>query len=160
MKHKLPAFDVLVDLARNDPERLERLRRKLTSDIIESAPTEQRRKRLAGLQFRVDMERKKARSPLQATIKISEMMCQSLAELHRSMVTPLSPDTDHQEIHLQDTGLTLAEAKPGAKGNRPLDADKHPADEQTCPGDNKTGNATSNIVPFPSGTPSGKDTDH
>lgn len=97
MKHKLPAFDVLVDLARNDPERLETLRKKLTDDIIENAPDDQKRKRLAGLQFRVDMERQRARSPLQATIRISEMMCQSLAELHRSMVTPLIKEPTTKE---------------------------------------------------------------
>ena len=89
MKRKLPAFEVLVDLARNNPQKLERLRRKLTDDIIASAETDQKRKRLEGLQFRVDLERERARSPLSATIKISELMCQSLAELHRSMVTPL-----------------------------------------------------------------------
>ncbi|MFT7652951.1 MAG: hypothetical protein ACI9ON_001296 [Limisphaerales bacterium] len=90
MKRKLPAFDVLVDMARNDPQRLELLRRRLTANVIKNAATEQKRKRLEGLQFRVDMEREKARSPLAATIKISEMMCHSLADLHRSMVTPLA----------------------------------------------------------------------
>lgn len=89
MKRKLPAFDVLVDMARNDPARLESLRQSLTTEVIASAPDEQKRKRLEGLQFRVDMERERARSPLAATIKISEMMCHSLAELHKSMVTPL-----------------------------------------------------------------------
>lgn len=92
MKRKLPAFDVLVDMARNDPDRLESLRVRLTRDIIDSAPDEQKRKRLEGLQFRVDMERKRSRSPLAATIKLSEMMCHSLAELHKSMVTPLVED--------------------------------------------------------------------
>jgi len=89
MKQKLPAFDVLVDMARNDPQRLEKLRRILTEHVIAGATTEQKRKRLEGLQFRVDLERERARSPLAATIRISEMMCHSLADLHRSMVTPL-----------------------------------------------------------------------
>ena len=92
MRRKLPAFDVLVDMARNHPERLEALRAKMSQDIIDNAKDEQQKKRLAGLQFKVDMERKRARSPLQATIRISEMMCQSLAELHKSMVTPLVDD--------------------------------------------------------------------
>ena len=92
MKDTLPAFDVLVDMARNDPQRLEKLRRSLTEGVIASANTEQQRKRLAGLQFRVDLERERARSPLAATIKISEMMAQSLAALHRSMVTPLTTE--------------------------------------------------------------------
>ena len=89
MGQKLPAFDVLVDMARNDPQRLEKLRDKLTSSVIAGAATVQKRKRLEGLQFRVDLERRRARSPLAATIKISEMMCHALADLHRSMVTPL-----------------------------------------------------------------------
>ena len=89
MIEKLPAFDVLVDMARNDPQRLETLRLNLTRSVIASADTEQKRKRLEGLQFRVDLERRRARSPLAATIKISEMMCHALADLHRSMVTPL-----------------------------------------------------------------------
>lgn len=96
MKHKLPAFDVLVDMARNDPQRLENLRLRLTRSVIEGAATEQKRKRLEGLQFRVDLERKRARSPLAAAIRISEMMCHSLADLHRSMVTPLVTEEDAQ----------------------------------------------------------------
>jgi len=95
MRRKLPAFDVLVDMARNDPQRLETLRRKLTESVIAGANTEQRRKRLEGLQFRIDLERRRARSPLAATIKISEMMCHSLAALHRSMVTPFVVDQSY-----------------------------------------------------------------
>ncbi len=85
-------------MARNDPQSLENLRRRLTNKVIQSASTDEQRRRLEGLQFRVDMERKRARSPLAATIKISEMMCHSLADLHRSMVTPLvSEVTDEPE---------------------------------------------------------------
>ena len=54
MKTRLPAFDVLVEMARNDPKGLETLRRSLTDAVIEAASTEPRRKRLQGLQFRVD----------------------------------------------------------------------------------------------------------
>lgn len=88
MKPRLPAFDVLVDMARNDPQGLEKLRRSLTDAVIAAASNETTRRRLRGLQFRVDMERRRATTPLAATIRISEMMCQSLAALHRSMVAP------------------------------------------------------------------------
>ena len=98
MKSKLPAFDVLVDMARNDPQRLESLRRTLTEDIINAAESEHHRKRLEGIQFRIDLERRRAGSPLAACIKISEMMCHSLADLHRSMVTPfVDEDTDSRK---------------------------------------------------------------
>lgn len=90
---RLPAFDVLVDMARNDPQGLETLRRSLTDAVITAASNETTRRRLEGLQFRVDMERRRATTPLAATIRISEMMCRSLAALHRSMVAPVELDT-------------------------------------------------------------------
>jgi hypothetical protein len=85
---RLPAFEVLVDMARNDPQGLETLRRSMTDAVIAAASNETTRRRLQGLQFRVDMERRRATTPLAATIRISEMMCRSLADLHRSMVAP------------------------------------------------------------------------
>lgn len=91
---RLPAFEVLVDMARNDPQGLETLRRSLTDAVIAAASNEITRKRLQGLQFRVDMERRRATTPLAATIRISEMMCRSLADLHRSMVAPAEGAAD------------------------------------------------------------------
>lgn len=88
---RLPAFEVLVDMARNDPQGLETLRRSLTDAVIAAASNDTTRKRLQGLQFRVDMERRRANTPLAATIRISEMMCRSLADLHRSLVAPVHP---------------------------------------------------------------------
>ena len=120
MTHKLPAFDVLVDMARNDPQRLEKLRRKLTQNVIAGATTEQKRKRLEGLQFRVDLERRRARSPLAATIKISEMMCHSLADLHRSMVTPLVA-TEPEAVPTASAKV-LAFPAASSSSNDPLDA--------------------------------------
>lgn len=101
MRRKLPAFDVLVDMARNDPERLEKLRTRLTRYVIENAQTDEKKRRLEGLQFKVDMERRRAGTPLAATIRISEMMCHSLADLHRSMVTPLVEELELSEMPKQ-----------------------------------------------------------
>jgi len=92
MKRRLPAFDVLVDMARNNPQKLEVLRHNLTQSVIAGASTDQQRKRLEGLQFRVDMERERAGSNMEAAIRISELMCYSLADLHRSLV--ISDKTD------------------------------------------------------------------
>ena len=88
MTTRLPAFEVLVDMARNDPEGLETLRRSLTDAVISAASSDNARRRLQGIQFRVDLERRRAPTPLAATIRISEMMCRSLQDLHASMVTP------------------------------------------------------------------------
>lgn len=87
MTTRLPAFEVLVDMARNDPEGLETLRRSLTNAVIATATSDQSRRRLKGIQFRVDLERRRAATPLAATIRISEMMCRSLADLHASLLT-------------------------------------------------------------------------
>ncbi len=89
MTTRLPAFEVLVDMARNDPNGLETLRRSMTEAVIAAASSDSTKRRLKGLQFRVDLERQRARTPLAAAIRISEMMCRSLADLHASMVTPL-----------------------------------------------------------------------
>ncbi len=93
---RLPAFDVLVDMARNDPQGLETLRRSLTDAVIAAASNDVTRRRLQGLQFRVDMERRRAHTPLAATIRISEMMCKSLADLQRSMVAVTDPPEDRE----------------------------------------------------------------
>lgn len=88
MKTELPDFDVLVNMARHNPTGLETLRVQLTQAVIDASDTDTKRRRLEGLQFQVDMERERAGTPLAACIKISEMMCRSLADLHRSMVAP------------------------------------------------------------------------
>jgi hypothetical protein len=93
---RLPAFDELVDMARNNPQGLETLRRSLTDAVITAASNEATRRRLQGLQFLVDMERRRATTPLAATIRISEMMCRSLAELRRSMVESLHTESASQ----------------------------------------------------------------
>lgn len=93
---RLPAFDVLVDMARNDPQGLETLRRSLTDAVIAAASNDVTRRRLQGLQFRVDMERRRAHTPLAATIRISEMMCKSLADLQRSMVAVADPPDERE----------------------------------------------------------------
>ena len=100
-------------MARNDPARVSKICAvELTNNIINSAKDERKRKRLQGLQFRIDMERQRARSPLAATIRISEMMCHSLADLHRSMVTPLVTDEVMEQDHASATVLAFTAMEP------------------------------------------------
>ena len=111
MRARLPAFDVLVDMARNDPQGLEALRTRLTRQVIETASNDVARRRLEGLQFEVEVERRKARSPLGASVRISEMMCHSLAELHKSIVAPdecrQAPPTQELPDELPDNVIQL-----------------------------------------------------
>jgi hypothetical protein len=120
MKARLPGFETLVDMARNDPEGLETLRRSLTDAVIAGASSESTRRRLQGLQFRVDLERRRAGTPLAAAIRISEMMCHSLASLHASLVTP-------------DEITSGSHGSPSGKGTKSSTSGEEPAD---------------NVVPF------------
>lgn len=84
---ELPDFDELVKLYKTDPEAFERLRKDLCDQLIESAP-ERIRQRLRGIQFKVDMTRRKARTPLSACLSLSKMMQDSLMELQAVLNNP------------------------------------------------------------------------
>jgi len=81
------SFEDLAGLASKDPAKFEALRAKLCQDLIESAP-ENLQRRLNGLQFTIDMERKKSKTPLGACIKLSHMMHDSLKELQQALTNP------------------------------------------------------------------------
>jgi hypothetical protein len=86
--HTLPAFDVLADLARNNPAGLEALRNRLTDEVIRRATDEFARHRLQGLKFRIDMERRRAPDAMAACVKLSAMMHRSLARLQGVLAEP------------------------------------------------------------------------
>ncbi|MHB1233106.1 MAG: DUF3135 domain-containing protein [Burkholderiales bacterium] len=66
-------FDAWASLAQSDPEAFEAKRLHMIEQLIESAP-EGLRQRLRGFQWRIDMERQRCGNPLQACIRISNMM--------------------------------------------------------------------------------------
>ncbi len=80
MDKKLPEIDELIKMASNDPEGLENMRKQLCEQLIQGAP-EKFRKRLNGLQFQVDMARRKSNNPMHCCLKISEMMLDSYQDL-------------------------------------------------------------------------------
>lgn len=97
---KLPEFDELVKLAENNPEELEKLRRTLVEQVIQSAP-ERLQRRLEGLQFQIDAQCKLAGSPMAACIKVSEMMHESFAQLRYMLNDHLvrrAPETLNQAL--------------------------------------------------------------
>lgn len=71
-------FDEWRVLASSDPDEFEAKRRKVLDAVIARAP-EKRRKRLKGLQWRVDQVRGRSSTPLAACISLSDMMWESLA---------------------------------------------------------------------------------
>jgi len=74
-------FDFWKQLAKNDPEAFEALRREKIEQLIEQAPKPQRR-RLQGLQWQIDQNRKLAASPMASCLAISNMMWDSLHQLN------------------------------------------------------------------------------
>jgi len=70
-------FDTMMTMAKNDPEAFELLRVQMINNVIDEAPEDNRR-RLIGLQWRVDQERRLARTPMGACIRISNMMWESV----------------------------------------------------------------------------------
>ena len=74
-------FDDWSRLARDDPSAFEARRLALIEEFLCQFP-EPEQQRLRGLQFRIDMERRRARTPMGACLKISSMMWESLLGNH------------------------------------------------------------------------------
>ena len=66
-------FDVWASLAQTDPQAFEAKRLERIEKLIQSAP-EELHQRLRSFQWRIDMERQRCSNPLQACIRISNMM--------------------------------------------------------------------------------------
>lgn len=84
---ELPDFDTLMQLHKEDPEALERLRMDLTSELMKRA-SDHTRRRLEGLQFRINMELRRAGNPTARFLRLSDMMQQSFFELNDCLNNP------------------------------------------------------------------------
>ena len=84
MYSDLPDFDTMMAMHRDNPEELERLRAELTGEVLKQAPDEIKR-RLKGLQFRINMELRKAKTPQARCIKMSSMMHDAFSELNHRL---------------------------------------------------------------------------
>jgi len=71
-------FDEWSMLARSDPEAFDRKRRETLWRVVEG---NENFRRLRGLQCRIDLERRRARTPLKACLCLSDMMWNSFFEL-------------------------------------------------------------------------------
>ena len=85
MQHEFPDSDTLLELAKNDPEELERIRQEACAKVIREAP-ERLERRLRGLQFQIDMERRRSKTPLEACIRISDMMHDAVWDLRCALI--------------------------------------------------------------------------
>lgn len=80
MAYELPDFDTLMELAEKDPAAFDQLKAEAVEETISSA-SESNQHRLRGLQWQVDVELQKAKTPMEGCVKVSEMMHDKLWEL-------------------------------------------------------------------------------
>jgi hypothetical protein len=71
-------FESWLALAQADPPEFERRRRHAVERVIESARAPAR---LRGLQFRIDMERRRSRTPYKSCLRLYQMMWDSFTDL-------------------------------------------------------------------------------
>jgi hypothetical protein len=72
-------------LAQEDPQEFERRREAAIRAVIEQAPPEHQA-RLLRLQFRIDLERRRAKTPLGATVRLQSMMWERFAALRTALL--------------------------------------------------------------------------
>ncbi|MBL1143011.1 MAG: DUF3135 domain-containing protein [Proteobacteria bacterium] len=66
-------FDAWVKLAKENPEAYEEMRQKMIQDVIDNTSPEVKR-RLQGLQWKIDQIRSTSTNPMSSCLKISQMM--------------------------------------------------------------------------------------
>ncbi len=100
MNNEFPSVDELIQLAKSDPEQLERLRKREIESIIDSAP-ESTQRRLRGLQFQIDCKRKLHPKGMGACMAITTMMFDSLQKLNEVL---------HNDQYALETVATTGQA--------------------------------------------------
>lgn len=99
----VPSFEALTALAKEDPIGFETLRKQLCQQILDQAP-EHTARRLKGLQFKINMERRRSKTALKSCIELSKLMNNSLTELEQALSNPQSFLRDHCSLNGQLNG--------------------------------------------------------
>lgn len=88
-------FDKWHKLAQNAPEEFERERQSALDSLIEKA---ENRRKLQGLQCRIDLERTKARTPLKSYLRLSVLMWDGFLNLRDVLNEPVSVSGKHAAL--------------------------------------------------------------
>lgn len=116
MDYKLPDHETLTELSKSDPKAVEKIRKEAIDAIIRSAP-EPYKRRLRGLQFQIDMEVRRSKSPLDSCIRVSAMMHKTLDKMRDSMGELVKSATPSRPEIVQPEAVepAIEEAQPTAK---------------------------------------------
>jgi len=110
----LPAFDFdqWSNIARKDPEKFEAMRSALLEQMLEQSPVAIKR-RMQGLQWRIDQVRNQSATPMAACLRISNMMWNSLLGEQGLLTALETPDkilkrgagpSENKVIHMNKHG--------------------------------------------------------
>ena len=97
----LPSFEALVALAKEDPIEFEVLRDQLCKQVMDQAP-EHIARRLKGLQFKINLERRRSKTALKSCLEVSKLMHNSLMELDKALSNPQEFLREHHSMTNQD----------------------------------------------------------
>jgi len=89
-------FQYWSDLAKKDPEAFEKKRKEVIDQYITTLPNKETQARINKLQWRIDMERKKYKNPLDAAIRIYDMMWTSVSK-HYDVLQSLTDITSSEQ---------------------------------------------------------------
>ncbi len=90
-------FDYWRKLASGDPDAFEAARKKIVEAHIKTLGDESAQERMRRLQWRIDIERQLAKTPMEAAIRIYDMMWESVGknfEAIQQLAEDTSPDGD------------------------------------------------------------------
>lgn len=104
MTTRWPSFDELKQLAEHSPEKLEQLRSDEIERVIARAP-ETMKRRLRGLQFQIDCQRRLHKNPLASCIAISRMMRDSLQQLNAALQGDMESPVEFRQPGLDRTAV-------------------------------------------------------
>lgn len=96
---ELPSYDVLAQLARNDPVAYEAWRCEVIEDFINSAP-EKMKPRLRGLQWRVECVRQQSKTALGSAVRLNDLMWKSFLSLNDHWHDLANMSTERAELQL------------------------------------------------------------
>lgn len=112
MNYELPDFDTLLERHKNDVKALDQIKKEATEAFISNVPKKSQR-RLRGLQFQIDMELRRSKSPMDGCIRISNMMHDSLAELRSNLNGIFNADLlSSREVNYKSNELRSADILP------------------------------------------------
>lgn len=104
MKNKFPSVDSLMELAKSDPEKLERIRKQEIERLIQSAP-ESAQRRLRGLQFQIDCKRELHPKGMGACMTITTMMFDSLQKLNEVLHGKEHTSADETKVNSEQADV-------------------------------------------------------